>query len=83
MTNEEKELLVTYVADNGEPCLTATSWTSSWTGTRSERKQCPERRITRRSCSPSGCGARSFEDGRRAGLSKGAAKLGWDKLDNM
>ena len=27
--------------------------------------------------------ARSFEEVRRAGLAEGAAKLGWDKLENM
>ena len=57
---------------------------SSWTGARSAGKRSPERHITRASpgrprCRPNQ-GAERFEEGRRAGLAEGAAKLGWDRL---
>ena len=58
---------------------------SSWTGARSAGKRSPERHITRASpgrhqgvLDAARIKARSFEEGRRAGLAEGAAKLGWD-----
>ena len=87
MTQAEQALLIAYLVDAGELVPRAIWRSSSWTGARSAGKRSPERHITRASQGrPKGVldaariKARSFEDGRRAGLAEGAAKLGWDRL---
>ena len=80
MTNEEKDLLISYLVDAGEldPDGDVEDQFMDWYQVRegtvsgeTHYKTILEAAQVR---------ARSFDKGRRAGLAEGAARLGWDEL---
>ena len=81
MTNEEKTLLIAYLVDAGEldPDGDVEDQFMDWYQVREEtvlgethyKAVLDAARVRQR----------SHEEGRRAGLAEGAAKLGWDKLE--
>ena len=81
MTNEEKDLLIAYLGNAGEldPAGDAEAQFMDWYRCREEtvsgethHKAVLEAARIRQ---------RSFEEGRRAGLAEGAARLGWDLME--
>ena len=81
MTREEQELLIAYLVDAGEidPDADLELQFLGW-------YQCREGQVSGETHYKAVLDAarirvHSFEEGRRAGLAEGAAKLGWDQME--
>ena len=81
MTNEEKTLLIAYLVDAGEldPDGGVEDQFMDWSQVRGKVVSGETR--YKAVLDAGRVRQRSHEEGRRAGLAEGAAKLGWDKLE--
>ena len=82
MTNEEQDLLIAYLVDSGEidPDGDVEAQFLDWYRNR-EGVVSGEMHYYKAILEATRDRKRSFEEGRRAGLAAGAAKLGWDQLE--
>ena len=81
MTNEEQELLIAYLAEAGEidPDGDAEAQFLDWYRV---REGVVSREVHYKAVLEAArARKRSFEEGRRAGLAEGAARLGWDQQE--
>ena len=81
MTNEEKDLLIAYLVDSGEidPDGDVEAQFLDWY--RNREGVVPGETHYKAILEAARDRKRSFEEGRRAVLAEGAAKLGWDQLE--